>query len=374
MEWLALMEPLLDLFYHLASERSGQSAENDLKEKNEKSLRQRIDDRKIISDVALLGFGNVGRAFAHYTDGDERIRIRAVADSSGGVFLDSGAQLGRLVAHKQTGRSINNFAPDSFIKDIPEFVNSLSSAGIRVLVESLPTNLVDGQPALDLIKSALARGINVVTVDKGPLAYGFDALKEAAFTGSSKFAYSGTTGVSIPDEAKRERILEIRGVLNGTTNYILTEMQERNISFSEALASAQANGIAEPDPSLDVEGWDSAVKILILAKTLMGADARLSDVSRIGIGAETDALIKSGRAMGRIVRLIGRARIWQGRVRVSVAPKLVAPESPFYSVEGTSKLAVFRTEGEVEVTAYARSGRDVISQTIMDDIIKVAVR
>jgi homoserine dehydrogenase len=151
-------------------------------------------------------------------------------------------------------------------------------------------------------------------------------------------------------------------------------MQERNISFGEALASAQADGIAEPDPSLDVEGWDTAVKILILAKTLMGADAKLSDVSRIGIGAETDALIKRGRVMGRVVRLVGRARIWQGRVRVSVAPKLVAPESPFYYVEGTSKLAVFRTESDVEVTAYARSGRDAISQTIMDDIIKVAAR
>jgi homoserine dehydrogenase len=325
-------------------------------------------------DIALLGFGNVGRAFAHCTEGDERIRIRAVADSSGGLLLDRPEHIKQVIAHKESGHSINDFAPASFIKDITEFVNSLSSAGIRVLVESLPTNLADGQPALDLMKSALARGINVVTVDKGPLAVGFDALKEIARTGDSKFAYSGTTGVSIPDELEGERVLEIRGVLNGTTNYILTEMQERNISFSEALAGAQADGIAEPDPSLDVEGWDSTVKILILAKTLMGADARPNEVSRIGIGAETGALIKSGRAMGRIVRLISRARIWQGRVRVSVAPKLVAPESPFYSVAGTSKLAVFRTEGKGEVTAYARSGRDAISQTIMDDIVKVAAR
>jgi len=323
-------------------------------------------------DIALLGLGNVGRAFAHYISNDERIHIRAVADSSGGFLLDRPEQIQQLVAQKESGHSVRNFAPASFIKDGPEFVNSLSSVGVRVLVESLPTNLADGQPALDSIKAALACGINVVTVDKGPLAHDFDALKEAALTGNSKLAYSGTTGVSVPDEANSERVLEIRGVLNGTTNYILTEMQERNISFGEALANAQANGIAEPDPSLDVEGWDTAVKILILAKTLMGADARLSEVSRIGIGAETDALIKSGRTRGRIVRLVGRARIWQGRVRVSVAPKLVAPESPFYSVEGTSKLAVFRLESDVEVTAYARSGRDAISQTILDDIIKVA--
>lgn len=322
-------------------------------------------------DIALLGFGNVGRAFARYVSSDERIRIRAVADSSGGILLDGSEQIRRIIDHKESGRSIRDFAPAAFIKDAPDFINSISSTGIRALVESLPTNLADGQPALDSIKGGLACGINVVTVDKGPLAAGFDVLKEAARAGNSKLAYSGTTGVSIPDELNGERVLEIRGVLNGTTNYILTEMQERNISFDEALANAQADGIAEPDPSLDVEGWDTAVKILILAKTLMGANAKLSDVSRIGINAETGALIANGRATGRIVRLVGRARIWQGRARVSVAPKLVTPESPFYSVEGTSKLAVFRTEGRGEVTAYARSGRDAISQTILDDIFKV---
>jgi homoserine dehydrogenase len=160
--------------------------------------------------------------------------------------------------------------------------------------------------------------------------------------------------------------------LNGTTNYILTEMQEGERSFDEGLASAQANGIAEPDRSLDVQGWDTAMKILILAKTLMGADVGLAEVSRIGIGPETESLIKIGRDSGRRVRLVGRARIWQGRVRVSVAPKLLEPDSPFYSVSGTSKAAVFRTERKGQVLAQARSGRDAISQTIVDDIARIA--
>jgi homoserine dehydrogenase len=148
-------------------------------------------------------------------------------------------------------------------------------------------------------------------------------------------------------------------------------MQERGRSFDEALAGAQAAGIAEPDASLDVQGWDTASKILILAKSLMGAQARLSEVSRIGIGPETESLIRVGRASGRVVRLVGRARIWQGRVRVSVAPKLVEPDSPFYSVSGTSKAAVFRTDGLGAVLAHARSGRDAISQTIMEDIERI---
>ena len=151
-------------------------------------------------------------------------------------------------------------------------------------------------------------------------------------------------------------------------------MQERGLSFDQALARAQADGIAEPDPSLDIEGWDTAAKILILAKDLMGATARIDEVSRIGIDAEIKSLIQTARERNGMVRLVGRARIWQGRVRVSVAPKIVPADSPFHSVSGTSKAALFRTEEKGEVIAFARSGRDAISQIILDDIQKIASR
>jgi len=344
-------------------------------------------------NVALLGFGNVGRAFARYTISDDLINIRAVADSSGYVVFNNTQQISRLMAHKDAGGRVSDFEPlsdhhsgattevrptrdiahdeathRSLSADPFEYITRLSSVGIRVLVESLPTNLADGQPALALIKAALAAGIHVVTVDKGPLAHGFDELQATAQASGAQLGYSGTTGVSIPDEIAGEPVREIRGVLNGTTNYILTEMQERGMSFADALAHAQANGITEPDPSLDVDGWDTAVKTLILAKSLMSAKMTLNEISRIGISAETDALIRVGRESGRLVRLVGRARIWQGRVRVSVAPKLVSPESPFYAIGGTSKLAVFRTASQGEVIAHARSGRDIISQAIVDDL------
>jgi len=327
--------------------------------------------------VALLGFGNVGRAFVRYAESGAAaskttISIRAVADSSGGLFLDNDSSVERVIAHKESGRSLQEFAPGELIGDPKEFIRALRSTGVSVLAESLPTNIADGLPALELITAALEQGTNVVTVDKGPLVHGFEALKDAARKGAARLGYSGTTGVSIPDELAGDRVLEIRGVLNGTTNYILTEMQQHQRSFDEALASAQADGIAEPDPSLDVQGWDTASKILILAKSLMGADARLAEVSRIGIGPETESLIRIARESGRVVRLVGRARTWQGRVRVSVAPKLVECDSPFYSVSGTSKAAVFRTERQGVVLALGRSGRDAISQTIVDDITRIA--
>jgi homoserine dehydrogenase len=323
--------------------------------------------------VALLGFGNVGRTFVRYIRSGEgansgQIRIRAVADSSAGLIIDDDSDIERVLAHKESGHNLLEFAPGEVISNGPEFIRALRSAGISVLVESLPTNIADGQPALGLITAALSQGTNVVTVDKGPLVHGFGGLNEAALKGGTRLGYSGTTGVSIPAALANDRVLEIRGVLNGTTNYILSEMQQRQRSFDGALAVAQSDGIAEPDPSLDIQGWDTASKILILAKALMGADTRLEGVSRIGIGPETESLIRVARESGRVVRLVGRARIWQGRVRVSVAPKLVEPDSPFYSVSGTSKAAVFRTEGQGAVLVTARSGRDAISQTIVDDI------
>ena len=325
--------------------------------------------------VALLGLGNVGRAFTGYCalngiKPSARISIRAVADSSGGLVLEPDADLYAVLAHKSRGGKLSEFAkPASLIADIRRFIGSLRVAGISVLIESLPTNIDSGQPALDFIALALSEGLSVVTVDKGPLVHGFDALNRAAAKAGSLFAYSGTTGVTIPHAITGKRVLEIVGVLNGTTNYILTEMT--TIGFDRALAQAQAEGIAEPDPSLDIEGWDTSAKILILARALMSADLPIAAVARTGIDSNTEALVKIAQTTGKAVRLLGRARIRDGRVSVTVAPEVVEPDSPFFSVRGTSKLVVFKTE-QGDVVSTSRSGRDAISQTILDDLWKVA--
>jgi homoserine dehydrogenase len=326
--------------------------------------------------IALLGFGNVGRAFARYLEKtgesqDLKINIRAIADSSGTLLIHSPEHIQTLITYKETGRSFKEFAPAELISDMQKSIKAFHFENISCIVETLPTNIKDGQPALDFLAQALSQGIHVVTADKGPMVHGFEALKSVARSSNSRFAFTGTTGVAIPQEITGDKVLEIRGVLNGTTNYILTAMQEQGLPFDQALAIAQRDGIAEPDPKLDVDGWDTACKILILAKALMNANATIMEVARIGIGKETQALIENGRATNRIVRLVGRARIWQGRVRVSVAPKLLDQSSPFYDVSGTSKAAVFRTAEHGEVLSLAHSGRDAISQVILEDIFKV---
>jgi homoserine dehydrogenase len=324
--------------------------------------------------VALLGLGNVAQAFCDYLDRRENnVRLCGIVDSSGGLLSDDRDFIRSAIAQKSQGQSIRGFAAPGLARDAEDFIRKLPEAGVSILVESLPTNLEDGQPALNFLASALAQGTSVVTVDKGPLAYGFENLKKAARAGNSRLAFTGATGVRPPILGEGERVLEIRGVLNGTTNYILSRMQQDAVTFANALFDAQAAGIAEPDARQDIEGWDTAVKILILAKQLMGAESSLREVARIGIGSDTDSLISTARATGRAVRLIGRARIWQGRVRLSVAPKLVYPESPFFSVSGTSKVALFRTETR-EVLVEAHSGRDQISKVILDDIVSICGR
>jgi homoserine dehydrogenase len=326
-------------------------------------------------DVALVGFGNVGRAFARYLYQPtlqlrSYIRVRAVADSSGGFILDGSVELPDVIVKKESGLKIRQLAPGQ-TTDITTFISSLPEFGIEYAIESLPTNLRDGQPALDIVNAALLQGTSVVTVDKGPMVHGFEKLRQSSERGRSNLAYNGTTGVKPTGELAGQRIVEIVGVLNGTTNFVLTEMLEQSLPFDQSLAVAKALGIAEPDPMLDMLGWDTACKIVILATSLMGSRATLSDVTRVGIGYETEALIDRARRMGSAVKLIGRATAGPGTTQLSVRPELVGTDSPFHSIRGTSKAALFRT-ADKEALVISHSSKDLVCETILDDLLDLA--
>lgn len=319
--------------------------------------------------IGIAGFGNVGRSFANYVRNIPAIEIISVANSTGTIVLRSRAELDDILHSTANGNRLEQTTePDApRLESAADYAAFLRELRVTTFVEALPTNIESGSPALELIRETLSAGIDVVTVDKGPMVRGFDVLRKAAADSGTKIGYTGTIGVAIPDSLTGCTVKEIRGVLNGTTNYILSEMLT-GASFNDALAQAQSDGIAEPDPSLDVQGWDTACKILILANTLMNARASLEEVTRIVIGQETEDLFRVARETGRRVRLVGRARIWQGRVRLSVAPKLVGPDSPFYDVDGTSKLAVFNTAEQGEIVSRSRSGRNAIAEVILQDL------
>jgi homoserine dehydrogenase len=327
--------------------------------------------------VALLGFGNVGRSFAHFIARrnacDRAINIAAVADASAGILLQKPAHMPLLLRRKESGLAICRCSDLGTILPVRDFVACLADFGVTILVEALPTKLNDPQPALLLIELALARALQVVTVDKGPMVHGFRRLAALSRNSSAGLAFSGTTGVCPPPEVRDCRVFEICGILNGTTNYILGEMH-RGRPFEEALSQAREKGIAEPDPSLDLLGWDTACKILILAAAYMQAEGNLGDISPIALTPQIGELIREAQASGEVVKFIGRGYARGGQCRITVGPEIVAQGSPLHGVTGTSKGAIFSTVELGDLFATARSGRDAISEVILKDILALADR
>jgi len=316
----------------------------------------------------LLGAGNVARAFARVAT---ELSIVGIADSTCALRLERLADLQGVLEHKEAGGSLRDYFSAERRLDVDGLLGLVRNLGVSVLIETLPTNLHDGQPALSWILAALSQGVAVVTVDKGPLVCAYDGLMAAARQGGARIAFRGTTGVWPPPDMIREEIVEIEGVLNGTTNYILSCMCEGGLSFEEALRNARLHGIAEPDPTLDIEGWDSAAKILILSKTFMNGQGDLRNVVRTGIGASTQQMINTARSGGKVVRLMARARRSSGGVELCVEPEIVPPGSSFFDVSGTHKAAVFRTAGNDRVFVRGVSGREAIARTILDDVRQV---
>ncbi len=228
-----------------------------------------------------------------------------------------------------------------------------------VTLEATPTNLVTGEPGLSHIKSSLDKGFSVVTLAKGPLVVAFKEL--SSLCGDGVFlGYSGAVGAALPSVdvglhcMAGTNITGIEGVLNGTTNLILNRMSTGK-PYEEALREAQAEGVAEADPTLDVDGYDSAAKILIIANALWGLGLGLSDVSRQGIrGMDEREVVRMAR-QGTPFRLVARALKGLQGVSLSVKPEPVASDHPFRFLPGTCKAVRFSSEemGDVVVSGGA---------------------
>jgi homoserine dehydrogenase len=318
--------------------------------------------------AVLLGFGNVARAFARNA---ADVSVVGVVDSTCALRLDRAAELQRLLEHKDAGGTLREYPGTEARLDVAELLGLLPALEVSVVIESLPSNLRDGEPALSWILAAVSQGIAVVTVDKGPLVAGYERLMAAAKQGGTRIGFQGTTGVWPSAAVIHDEIVGIDGVLNGTSNYILSGMCGGGLSIDEALRDAKLRGIAEPDPTLDIDGWDSAAKILILSKAFMKGRGSLSSIERTGIGASSEGMISAARMTGKVVRLMARARRSSDGVLLSVRPEIISPRSPFFALAGTRKAAVFRTARRKRVLVSGVSGREAIARIIMDDVRSV---
>jgi homoserine dehydrogenase len=226
----------------------------------------------------------------------------------------------------------------------------LAAAKPHALFEASSLNAETGEPAITYICSALQAGAHAISANKGPVVYAHRQLTELANACGLRFFHESAMMDGAPVFSLfRETLPAIelrgfRGVLNSTTNVILEGM-ESGMSFDDAVREAQRLGVAETDPSNDVDGIDATVKVVGLANVLMGENLSLSDVQRTGIRGITAASLREARQNGETWKLIARAkREGDGRIIASVAPERIGPDDPLYSVRGTSLAVGFETD------------------------------
>lgn len=225
----------------------------------------------------------------------------------------------------------------------------LRQAHADVLFEATSLNVHDGQPAIQHIRAALEAGAHAITANKGPIVHAYEELSSLAAAKGRRFLFESTVMDGAPifamfrDTLPLVHLKGFRGILNSTTNVILSGM-ESGLSFEESLKRAQELGIAETDPKHDIDGWDATVKTAALIRVLMELPVKLDEIKREGIGKLTAESVRSARAAGNAVKLVCRAQSKDGRVIASVRPEQVPLSDPMAWVEGTSSILYLETD------------------------------
>ncbi|HEY3310208.1 MAG TPA: homoserine dehydrogenase [Anaerolineales bacterium] len=305
--------------------------------------------------LALLGFGNVGSAFAELLlrkqaelneDFDITFSVTGIATGSHGRIINpDGLDLVKVLAAWQAGSGLEQFN----LLPSADAIDFIKKSGADVLFENSPVNYATGQPAIDHLRCALELGMYAITANKGPVVHAWHGLKALAKSRGRQFLHESTVMDGAPifslfrAALPAARLNSFRAILNSTTNLILSRM-ESGESFEQAVKYAQKIGIAETDPSGDVDGWDAAIKIAALATVLMNIPLTPAEIDRTGIRDITPEMIQAAKAEGKRYKLICTAERDGDLLRGRVAPELVPMSSPFYSVEGTTSIVQFNTD------------------------------
>ncbi|MDO9538648.1 MAG: homoserine dehydrogenase [Methanocalculus sp.] len=281
--------------------------------------------------VAIIGFGAVGRGVAQVLVGsDHDFTLTAVADSRSACIDPDGLNPAEVLRRKETTGLCGTEG-----LGIPDI---LSMGEFDILIEVSPTNANGGEPALSTIRSVLGMGKHVVTSNKGPIACAFTELKALADQKGVILGYEATVAGAVPvmnglrHGLAGNRIRSLHGILNGTCNYILTRMRDEGLTYHQALQEARDLGYAEADPTYDVKGIDTAIKLVIMANSLLGMNIALSDVEITGIDQITVEALNLAESEGSTIRLIGEIIPEKNLVRVS--PRVISLDHPLV-VDGT---------------------------------------
>ena len=329
--------------------------------------------------IIIIGYGIVGQSFtklllSKLVDLSNlygmKPRIVACVDNKGSAIDTSGLDIQRLLEIKKNKGTVGEYYSNKTSRLEP--LQIIENIDAEIVLELTPTNLTDGEPGLSHITSAMKYGKNVITVNKGPLSVAFSSLIELANYNGIMFKFSGTVGGGTPilEFAKRclkgDRIVSFKGILNGTTNFILSKMEE-GLTFKNALKDAQIKGYAETVPSLDIDGFDAAAKLVIMANWLMGMKVALEDVNRNGITKVKTQEVTKAIKKGNAIKLIASCE----NKRLVVKPMEVSKLDPI-CVNGTLNSVTFSLEYAGNQTIIGRGAGGIeTASAVLRDMIEI---
>jgi homoserine dehydrogenase len=325
--------------------------------------------------LVLAGFGVVGQSFAELLAHKQKElasvyglvpRVVAIVDSTGSVTDERGLDVASVIRSKRRTGSVRARGETRKTTEI------ITQTEADVMVETTPTDFRTGEPGLAHMRAAFISKKSVITCNKGPLGVAFHALGELARHNSVQFRYSGAVGGGTPildfgrTCATGDEITKVTGILNGTCNFILTRMETDGLGFGEALALAQREGYAETDPSLDINGFDSAVKLVIMANHLKLSRETVRDVSVKGIADISAGELARAAAKGKAVRLIATADR-----SLSVAPAVIDRDDPL-CISGAFNAVKFhcRYSGPKVIVGKGAGGPETAS-SLLRDLIEI---
>lgn len=306
--------------------------------------------------LAIMGCGAVGTSVAELA-GEYGHRVTAIADSCGAAINPEGLDIEAVLSEKRDVGIVGKNDPRSAFE-----------ADYDVLVEATPTTLDDAEPGYGHAVSTLERDRHVVLANKGPVAERYDDLREHERESDGRVLFDAAVGGAIPvlttiDDLGRTNVTAVRGVLNGTANFILSRMAAEGLDYEHVLAEAQDLGVAETDPTFDVDGTDAALKCVILANVLFGGGYTLTDASVAGIRDIPGPALHLAAEDGRTIRLIGE--VIDGQVRVG--PRLV-PDNGTLAVSGTQNIVQIETEhaGRLNISGRGAGGPETATAILAD--------
>ncbi|KGX91282.1 homoserine dehydrogenase [Pontibacillus halophilus JSM 076056 = DSM 19796] len=309
--------------------------------------------------IALLGFGTVGRGVyeviqSHqntlYEQTDSHIEVSAV-----------------LVQHPNQQREL----PEHIL--VTDSIEDILKTDIHIVIEAI----VGENPAYPYLKQAIEKGCHVITANKAMFANHGDELNQLATEHGVKVGYEATTAGGIPiirtlQQLRVNQVQRIEGILNGTSNYILSKMADEQLEFDDALAQAKELGYAEADPANDIEGLDAFYKLMILSDTAFSSQPDWSDVMINGIKGITLDHIKETISSGKVIKHVATIQNEDGALRASVQPMLLSPDHPLASIKGVDNAITIDTDLLGKVTLQGPgAGRYPTASALLEDLVSV---